>query len=264
MAARIRHFLTLPPIWTSVLVTLSPMDVVSICIAFRIEMSQVEKERRLNPVSQVLENYRWSRCQRPHLPICVFLGRDLVKPFAELSRNNIHLKRSSPEIVLLLVVGCLTEEGSTMLQCREEILSTLVISGGVIHQQTTSSNHRETSQVVFFPRYATSIHVVHPQLNPACPRSGIIYLKSSGLEAFVEKATTWLIFQSHVPLQSTAVYKDSFVNEHIWWRIEHHFFLFQLHDAAAADQRPISLFLVNESGVRRLRLPDIVTRTLKW
>lgn len=174
MAARIRHLLTIPPIWISVVVNLSPMDVVSVCIAFRIDMSEAERERRLNPVTRILGRLSWPRCQMRHSPVCIFIGRDLAKPSRELSRNDIRMKRSSQEIVLLLVAGWLKEEGSTMLQCRDEVISTLLGSGGILHQQTAQSRYRETNQVVFFPNHATSIHVVNPQLNPAYPRSGIM------------------------------------------------------------------------------------------
>lgn len=263
MAARIRHLLTIPPIWTSVLVNLSPMDVVSVCIAFRIKMSEVERERRLNPVRQVLGRSSWPRCHVPHAPVCIFIGRDLVKPSAELSRNDLRMKRSSQEIVLLLVAGCLKNEGSTMLQCREEIISTLLGSGGVLHQPSARSLHHEKNQVVFFPHKATSIHVVNPQLNPAYPRSGIIYLETSVLEAFITNTEEWLIFQSYMPLQSTAVCKDSFVDEYFWWTVEHSFFLFRLYDNASTSQIPISLFLVDASGVKRLKLLEKILRTIR-
>lgn len=229
-------------------------------------MSKVERGQRLNPVRQLLGRSSWPRCHMPHSSVCIFIGRDLIKPSVELSKNDLRMKRSSQEIALLLVAGCLKDEGSTMLRCRKEIISTLLELGGMLHQQTAQSHDQERNQIVFFPDYATSIHIVNPQLNSAYPRSGIIYLESSMLEAFVTNAAKWLMFQSYVPLQNTAVCKDFFVDEDFWWNVEHSFFLLRLYTTAGTTQSPISLYLVDASGVKHLKilkLLDGVTRTFR-
>ena len=251
----ILYCFALPPIRTCLMGYLPAMDVASLVVSLNAELTKTEESLYLSPAKDVLDVGCLRQCMLHKQAFCTFVGRDLRKPTAISNSKSFGMKRAPVEIRLLLLIGCCTNDSSSLLlQCREHVLEALRQDSRCEFKYLGPPNDQQANHIVLMPSIRTTIYLFNPSKSPSDSSNSILYLETGILDSIWGTTSSSHVVDHVIMKSTTSVFQGIFTVNSCLWPTRHPYFLLHLKDDFEGATAPINIFLVTYPGSRSLEV----------
>lgn len=236
---------------------LSAMDVVCVCIALRLSLSQEERNVLLNPAPELLSRAEWKYCHNfnNHLNQLTFIGHDLSKPTTALLKRDPKLSRHSKEIRIILWAGTFSIEAPQEWHCRQQYVN--IIKHKHSWKAMKSPNDTHANWFLHLKDIATVIYLINTPPDSNDQHLNILYLNDHlAREMMHHDEIHYCLYarRNLKDMRTCDVQKEIVATHRRIREIRHEYYFMSLTHEIFPAETLIKMCSVTQSGRNTLRL----------